>query len=154
MKKILSLLIILTVLITAGCTNAKPKSKDKSEAPKQSTVSAVARTEAEQVETSRFLKPQKTDGMVTIISKGKINREKDFGRSLNEGLEKSLLLCVSGDVIMVVLDYEEGGGQAVMAEYDNFMKLKNKEITIDEFMNNIVIKDMTYEEVEKVRNVF
>ena len=152
MKKILFLLIIIAVLASGGCTNVK--NNKKVQTAKTNKIQANSAVSPEKAVDTRFLNAKKTDGMGTVITKGKINKEKDFGKSFNEGLEMSSKLCISGDVIMIVMEYEEGGGQAVMSEYDNYLKFKNKDITIDEFMDNIVIKDMTNDEVKKARDAF
>lgn len=152
MGKIIAISVIFVLIFLVGCSSSKPKEgKDSSKAQKTQQSDIVKKAV---VKSDRFLDAKKTEGMVTVITKGKIQRETEFGTAFSEGLENSMQFCKTGDVIMVFLDYKDGGGQALMAEYDNYLKFKNKEISLDEFMDGIIIKDMTDEEIKKTRDVF
>lgn len=152
MGKVSALALMFFIVFLSGCSSAK-----KSDSKVASKIESAKKTEIVQVEkkqSQRFLNAKKSDGMTVVITKGKIQREKEFGTAFNEGIESGMELSVTGDLIMVVLDYTDGGGQALMAEYDNCVKFKNREISLDEFMDGIIIKDMSDEEVKKARNVF
>lgn len=156
MGKIVIMALIFVVVLLTGCSNVQKNDKKQGEIKKAPSVEKSPTKVEKEIPIGKyqFLKPKKSEGMVAVMTKEKVSKEKDFGQCFNEGVELGAKEGKSGDVIMVIMDYKEGGGQTLMCEYDLYVSFKNKEISIDEYMDGIVVKDMNDEEMKKSRDVF